>query len=340
MTSDLMLPVDQNEPWTLLPSDPAIFNDMVREYGTKEVKVQEVYSLDFDFLNAEGPVYGLILASKCTDNDDDIIPTDTDIADINDSPVTFTAQVITNICGTLALLAVLFNADIYKGALLESFLEFTRGFSPVNRGMALGNSPQIRKIHHLYTTLQQKSDTLMMDIDDEELASSNQELVDTENYHYVSYIYKAGFVWELDGLKHGPVKLAPSTENDWLNTLKPFLEQKMTASEDNGIAFSLMAVTYESLTSKQDNEDIDNLIRQKFDYFPFLEKLFTIAYEEGLLQECAEFKKHVKAVKRQVASKKKSQKSKATKGKNKVKLTTEKPIEKKKRGRPSKSKSK
>lgn len=101
-----------------------------------------------------------------------------------------------------------------------------------------------------------------------------------------------------------------------------------------------MAVTYESLTSKQDNEDIDNLIRQKFDYFPFLEKLFTIAYEEGLLQECAEFKKHVKAVKRQVASKKKSQKSKATKGKNKVKLTTEKPIEKKKRGRPSKSKSK
>lgn len=27
---------------------------MVREYGTKEVKVQEVYSLDFDFLNAEG----------------------------------------------------------------------------------------------------------------------------------------------------------------------------------------------------------------------------------------------------------------------------------------------
>lgn len=70
----------------------------------------------------------------------------------------------------------------------------------------------------------------MMDIDDEELASSSQELVDTENYHYVSYIYKAGFVWELDGLKHGPVKLSPSTENDWLNTLKPFLEQKMTAS--------------------------------------------------------------------------------------------------------------
>lgn len=83
---------------------------MVREYGTKEVKVQEVYSLDFDFLNAEGyvkhlqslkiftrfflrPVYGLILASKCTDNDDDIIPTDTDTTDINDSPVTFTAQV-------------------------------------------------------------------------------------------------------------------------------------------------------------------------------------------------------------------------------------------------------
>jgi hypothetical protein len=35
------------------------------------------------------------------------------------------------VCGTLALLAVLFNANIERGAILNNFLQFTEGFSPV-----------------------------------------------------------------------------------------------------------------------------------------------------------------------------------------------------------------
>jgi hypothetical protein len=47
-------------------------------------------------------------------------------------------QVITNVCGTLALLAVLFNADInQKGPILENFLEFTKDFSAVVSSYAL-----------------------------------------------------------------------------------------------------------------------------------------------------------------------------------------------------------
>lgn len=34
-------------------------------------------------------------------------------------------------CGTLALLAVLFNANIERGDILNNFMQFTEGFSPV-----------------------------------------------------------------------------------------------------------------------------------------------------------------------------------------------------------------
>ena len=69
-----------------------------------------------------------------------------------------------------------------------------------------------------------------MDLDTDDLADSNQELTDAENYHYVSYIYKIGYIWELDGLKGRPIKLTACEEGSWIDALKPILERRMNAS--------------------------------------------------------------------------------------------------------------
>lgn len=69
-----------------------------------------------------------------------------------------------------------------------------------------------------------------MDLDTDDLADSNQELTEVENYHYVSYIYKIGYIWELDGLKGKPIKLTACEEENWIDALKPILERRMNAS--------------------------------------------------------------------------------------------------------------
>ncbi|RCI05285.1 ubiquitin carboxyl-terminal hydrolase, partial [Rhizopus stolonifer] len=158
--------------------------------------------------------------------------------------VIFTAQVITNVCGTLALLAVLFNADIDRGDILNNFLEFTKGFSPVNRGICLGNSEQIRTIHDAYATHANQID--MDDTLSNVSENDNAEFIDVDDFHYITYIQKDGYVWELDGLKYQPVKIAQCNEENWLEVVKPVLQQRMNSSTENELTFSLMAVTRDS----------------------------------------------------------------------------------------------
>ncbi|RCI06684.1 ubiquitin carboxyl-terminal hydrolase [Rhizopus stolonifer] len=116
--------------------------------------------------------------------------------------------------------------------------------------MALGNSPFIYKVHHAYTASQHQNDPRMIDMDTENLKNT-EDLIEVANYHYVSYIYKNGHVWELDGLKGRPIKLSECDEATWLDALKPILEERMNASNDEGIAFNLMAVIHDSLSSKK-----------------------------------------------------------------------------------------
>lgn len=53
------------------------------------------------------------------------------------------------------------------------------------------------------------------------------EAIDVANYHYITYIYKIGFVWELDGLKRQPVRLQQCTHQEWITAVKPIVQQRM-----------------------------------------------------------------------------------------------------------------
>lgn len=48
-------------------------------------------------------------------------------------------------------------------------------------------------------------------------------------FHFVGYIPYEGRLYELDGLKNGPIDLGPvgPGEQDWLDVVRPIIEKRM-----------------------------------------------------------------------------------------------------------------
>lgn len=70
-----------------------------------------------------------------------------------------------------------------------------------------------------------------------------------ETYHFISYVPAYGKVWELDGLKSGPLEVGECTngEREWMDVVRPALRMKMEkygghAEGEGNIRFSLLAL--------------------------------------------------------------------------------------------------
>lgn len=51
---------------------------------------------------------------------------------------------------------------------------------------------------------------------------------DDDVYHFVSYLPIDGRLYELDGIREGPVDLGPiPAEKDWLDVVRPVIEKRM-----------------------------------------------------------------------------------------------------------------
>lgn len=48
-----------------------------------------------------------------------------------------------------------------------------------------------------------------------------------KTYHYICYIYKNGFLWELDGLKKRPYKMMECSKDEWLKMTEPVIQNRM-----------------------------------------------------------------------------------------------------------------
>jgi len=50
---------------------------------------------------------------------------------------------------------------------------------------------------------------------------------DEATYHFVAYVPINGRLYELDGLKEGPVDLGKCDQDDWLKDAKPILDKRI-----------------------------------------------------------------------------------------------------------------
>jgi len=146
----------------------------------------------------------------------------------------FARQVIQNACATQALISVLLNCTHPKmelGAVLSDFKEFTKAFDPSMKGLALSNSDTIRSVHnsfarHTVFEFEQKN-------------SSKEEDV----FHFVGYVPIDGRLYELDGLKEGPLDLGPITAGkNWTEVIRPVLQERIAKYSEGEIHFNLMAI--------------------------------------------------------------------------------------------------
>ena len=73
---------------------------------------------------------------------------------------------------------------------------------------------------------------------------------DDDVFHFVSYVPIDGRLYELDGLKEGPVDHGAVPESgEWLDLAAPIIEQRMARYQQGEIHFNLMALVQDRLTN-------------------------------------------------------------------------------------------
>ncbi|XP_003738956.1 ubiquitin carboxyl-terminal hydrolase isozyme L5 [Galendromus occidentalis] len=215
--------------WCLIESDPGVFSELIRGFGVSGVQVEEIFSLEDESFVDMRPVFGLIFLFKYTDKS---LATSGKV--VTNPDIFFAKQVINNACATQAILAVLMNLqnpDVNLGENLAQLKEFTKEFDSQMKGLTFSNSDVIREVHNSFSRPQ------IVEFDQK---ASKQ---DDDVYHFISYVPINGKLYELDGLREGPIEHCEIPANkDWLESARQVIEQRIAQYSKSEIHFNLMAV--------------------------------------------------------------------------------------------------
>mmetsp|Transcript_23184 Transcript_23184/g.58766 ORF Transcript_23184/g.58766 Transcript_23184/m.58766 type:complete len:309 (-) Transcript_23184:306-1232(-) len=212
--------------WCTIESDPGVFSELIQKFGVSGVQVEELYSVDDESLKPLDPIYGLIFLFKY-----DKRLYEGEDAEVDDvDGLYFARQTVNNACATQAILNILLNLgdQVDLGKDLSGFHNFTSELNAQMRGDAIGSNAMLREVHNSFG----RSDPFSF----EDGESSSDEA-----YHFVAYVPRHGLVYELDGLRNGPV-IVGGYEDDWVSAAKPSIERKMSILSEGEIRFNLLAV--------------------------------------------------------------------------------------------------
>lgn len=228
--------------WRELESDPGLFSLLIEDFGVRGVRVEEVYDVS---RKLDGEVYGFVFlfrwegdrrARKKSLATYDTFVTEEEVV----NRIFFANQVVTNSCATHALLSVLLNCPphVQLGPLLTRFKEFTKGLSPQDKGIAIGQVTELEQAHNKHARPEQWTTPV---VSRRSSIVSSAQALQPETYHFTSYVPINDRLFELDGLKEYPIDHGPwGEQEEWTDLFERIISQRLSKSEN--FLFNLMAV--------------------------------------------------------------------------------------------------
>ncbi|KAL3656222.1 hypothetical protein V7S43_018947 [Phytophthora oleae] len=289
--------------WCTIESDPGVFTALIEDIGVKGVQVEELYTLDEHQFAELSPVYGLVFLFKYESNQNEAAEPP---VFASEDGLFFAKQVISNACATQAILSILLNSqDIELGETLAEFKAFTSDFPSDLKGLAISNSDKIRLAHNSFA----RAEPFVVE--------ERKATEDDDVYHFVAYVPVNGKVYELDGLREGPICLGevsePENRDSWLQVACPVIQKRIEKYSATEIRFNLLALvknriqTYEEQLhavietggseseaaqiqadlaaeqQKRENWALENK-RRKHNYIPFIIQLLKTLAEKKQLE--------------------------------------------------------
>ena len=200
------------------------------------------YSLDDAELARHAPVFGLIFLFKWTGETDERPVLDAAAA----PPGLFYAkQMVPNACATQAILSILLNADsahLTRGGTLDELKAFSAELPYDMRGLAIENSEAIRSAHNAFARPEPF------------LSEEKRATADDDVFHFVAYVPHGDHVYELDGLRGGPVDLGVVLDGAWLPTARAAIDARIAKYAASEIKFNLMAIVRDKRSVLGDRE--------------------------------------------------------------------------------------
>lgn len=122
------------------------------------------------------------------------------------------------------------NDTINLGDVLNDFKSFSSLLDPESKGIAIGNSDVIRNAHNSFA----RTDPFIQD--------ESSKSGDGVAYHFIAYVPINGIVYELDGLKNGPIYIGDVDGDDWLAVVRPAIEERIQRYSSSEVLFNLLTV--------------------------------------------------------------------------------------------------
>ncbi|KAL8901779.1 MAG: hypothetical protein Q9192_000361 [Flavoplaca navasiana] len=241
--------------WNTIESDAGVFTYLLENLGVKDVQFEELISLDPEFLQQRGPVYGVIFLFKYpVEKQAQETPVDGTLDYDAAESRFFAAQTIQNACGTQALLSVLLNKDesIDIGPKLREFKDFTGAFPADLRGEALSNSELIRDVHNSFARASPFADEA------HRLATEEDDV-----YHFVAYTEMGGKLYELDGLQPAPILHGSCSFEEFPGKVIPVLQRRIERYPPQEIRFNLVAMVRDLRIRAREVGDQDWLYQEE-----------------------------------------------------------------------------
>ncbi|PNF15688.1 Ubiquitin carboxyl-terminal hydrolase isozyme L3 [Cryptotermes secundus] len=222
--------------WLPLESNPDVMNKYLYSLGVPEKwQMVDVYGLDPELLaTVPRPVLAVVLLFPCSDKYDEYKAVqEAEIEEKGQSVsenIYYLKQVVTNACGTIALIhSVANNVDKIQleDGHLKQFLDDTKTLNPEDRGDLLQKAEGIINTHK---ELALEGQTKAPD--------ANEQVI----YHFVTFVHKDGDLYELDGRKSFPINHGHTSDDTLLEDAAKVCQQYIDRDPD-ALYFTVVALT-------------------------------------------------------------------------------------------------